>query len=308
MTTALITGANGFIGRNLITRLLKEGVRIYAVVLPEESVSDCLLSKNVTIIRGNLENSHLDVSLFPEKIDVMYHFAWIGVNPESRKSFEIQHRNITLLVNVLNLAKNLNVAKFILPGSTNEYLYSGGLINSKSIPTPRDDYGSMKVATRYIAKQFCADNEIDFVYAVISGIYSEQRKDSNVITYTIEKLLKGEKPSLSKLEQKWDYVHIDDAVEALYLIGEKGKNGAFYAIGHGDNIPLSSYIRIIHKKINTAIPLGIGEIPYSFSEMPSSCIDLSDLKKDTGFVPKIDFETGIEKVIERLKGNTCDKF
>ena len=301
MHTALITGANGFIGRNLITRLLKERVRIYAVVLPEESVSDCLSNENVTIVRGNLENSHLDASLFPEKIDVLYHFAWIGVNPESRKSFEVQKRNISLLLNTLNLAKNLKVAKFILPGSTNEYLYSGGLINSKSIPTPRDDYGSMKVATRYIAKQFCADNEIDFVYAVISGIYSEQRKDSNVITYTIEKLLKGEKPSLSKLEQKWDYVHIDDAVEALYLIGEKGKNGAFYAIGHGDNIPLSSYIQIIHKKINTAIPLGIGEIPYSFSEMPSSCIDLSDLKKDTGFVPKIDFETGIEKVISQMR-------
>lgn len=307
MTTALITGANGFIGRNLTTRLLKERVRIYAVVLPEESVSDCLLSKNVTIIRGNLENSHLDVSLFPEKIDILYHFAWIGVNPESRKSFEVQKRNISLLLNTLNLAKDLKVAKFILPGSTNEYLYSGGLINSKSIPTPRDDYGSMKVATRYIAKQFCADNEIDFVYAVISGIYSEQRKDSNVITYTIEKLLKGEKPSLSKLEQKWDYVHIDDAVEALYLIGEKGKNGAFYAIGHGDNWELSNYVRIIHEKIDSSLPLGIGDIPYSFNEMPSSCVDLSDLKKDTDFVPKIDFETGIEKVIEKIKGENCDK-
>ena len=246
--------------------------------------------------------------MFPEKIDVLYHFAWIGVNPESRKSFEVQKRNISLLLNTLNLAKDLKVAKFILPGSTNEYLYSGGLINSKSIPTPRDDYGSMKVATRYIAKQFCADNEIDFVYAVISGIYSEQRKDSNVITYTIETLLKGEKPSLSKLEQKWDYVHIDDAVEALYLIGEKGKNGAFYAIGHGDNWELSNYVRIIHEKIDSSLPLGIGDIPYSFNEMPSSCVDLSDLKKDTDFVPRIDFETGIEKVIEKLKGNTCDKF
>lgn len=301
MHTALITGDNGFIGRNLIARLLKEKVRIYAIVLPEESVSDGLQNENVTIVRGNLESKELDVSLLPEKIDAMYHFAWIGVNPESRKSFEVQKRNISLLLNTLNLAKNLKVAKFILPGSTNEYLYSGGLINSKSIPTPRDDYGSMKVATRYIAKQFCADNGIDFVYAVISGIYSEQRKDSNVITYTIGKLLKGEKPSLSKLEQKWDYVHVDDAVEALYLIGERGINGAFYAIGHGDNWELANYVRIIHEKIDSSLPLGIGEIPYSFNEMPSSCIDLSDLKKDTGFVPKIDFETGIEKVISQMR-------
>lgn len=301
MHTALITGANGFIGRNLIARLLKEKVRIYAIVLPEESVSDGLQNENVTIVRGNLESKELDVSLLPEKIDAMYHFAWIGVNPESRKSFDIQYRNISLLVNALNMAKDLKVSKFILPGSTNEYLYSGGLINSKSIPTPRDDYGSMKVAARYIAKQFCADNGIDFVYAVISGIYSEQRKDSNVITYTIEKLLKGEKPSLSKLEQKWDYVHVDDAVEALYLIGERGINGAFYAIGHGDNWELANYVRIIHEKIDSSLPLGIGEIPYSFNEMPSSCIDLSDLKKDTGFVPKIDFETGIEKVISQMR-------
>ena len=82
----------------------------------------------------------------------------------------------------------------------------------------------------------------------------------------------------------------------------------FYAIGHGDNWELSNYVRIIHEKIDSSLPLGIGDIPYSFNEMPSSCVDLSDLKKDTDFVPRIDFETGIEKVIERLKGNTCDKF
>ena len=301
MKTALVSGANGFIGRNLINRLLKGNICIYALILPEEVPSEILQNSLVSIVRCDLENDKVESIPVPEEIDVFYHLAWIGVNPESRKSFDTQNRNITLLVNALHLAKKEKIKRFILPGSTNEYLYSGGLINAQSIPTPRDEYGTMKVVSRYIARQFCADNGISFIYAVIASIYSEQRKDSNVITYTIEKLLHGEKPSLTRLEQKWDYVHIDDAVEALALIGDKGKNGAFYAIGHGDNWELANYIRLVHEKINPASPLGIGEVPYSFEELPSSCVDLTELKNDTGFVPKISFEEGISRVISKMR-------
>ena len=47
--------------------------------------------------------------------------------------------------------------------------------------------------------------------------------------------------------------------------------------------------------------MGIGEIPYTDDRLPSSCIDLTDIKKDTGFVPKIDFDVGISKVIAKIR-------
>lgn len=298
MQSAIITGANGFIGINLIKRLLRENIHVYALVLENEVLKQEFSNFNeVTVIRCNLENPDISGIIIPTDIDVFYHFAWIGVKPEDRCNFFTQFKNIQMTLNCLQLAKTYKVRRFIMPGSTNEYLYSSTVINSKCVPSPRDDYGSTKVALRYLANQYSIDNGIDFIYAVISGIYSEQRRDNNVISYTIDKLLKKESPSFTKLEQKWDYVHIDDAVEALYLIGEKGKTGKIYAVGHGDNQPLSEYIKIISKKIDPTIPLGIGNIPYSSNDLPMSCVDLAELKEDTGFSPKVSFEEGITRVI-----------
>lgn len=298
MKNVIVTGANGFIGTNLINRLLKENIQIYAFLLENEKPKDALLKNPlVKIIRCNLENLRPNEIEIPDEIDVMYHLAWIGVKPEDRKNFDLQSRNIKMTLNCLKLAKERKIKRFIMPGSTNEYLYSGEAVNSKTLPTPRDDYGSVKVANRFLSSQFARDNGIEFIYAVITGIYSEQRKDSNVISYTIDKLLKKERPSLTKLEQLWDYVHIDDVAEALYLLGGKGKNGKLYAIGHGDNWPLKNYIKIISKKIDENLPLGIGDVPYSSKELPMSCVDLSEIKADTGFEPKVSFEQGVSRMI-----------
>ncbi|WP_024467882.1 NAD-dependent epimerase/dehydratase family protein [Treponema pedis] len=298
MKSVVVTGSNGFIGINLIKRLLKENIHIYAFVSGKEKINDNLKDNDlITIVPCNLETfSIFDIDI-PANIDVLYHLAWIGVSPDCRSNFDIQFRNIAMTLNCLYLAKFKKIHRFIMPGSTNEYLYSNKVINEKTNPTPRDDYGAIKVALRFIAKQFAVNNNIEFVYTVISGIYSEQRRDSNVISYTIDKLLKKELPLLTKLEQKWDYVHIDDAIEALYLIGDRGRDGKLYTIGHGDNWALINYIKIISRKIDSSLPLGIGAIPYSSSELPMSCVDLSDLREDTGFEPKINFEDGISRMI-----------
>lgn len=305
----IVSGATGFIGLSLLDFLLKdENNTIYALVYKSDSLPRIYSDSNrIVVIYCDLERTDNDFSRIPTGIDVFFHFAWLGVKPEQRNLYELQYRNINLTMNCLLLAKEKKVKKFISPGSTNEYLYSGGPINKNSIPTPRDSYGAVKVALRYLQKQFLRNEHIDFIYVIIAGVYSERRTDNNVITYTIRKLLNGEKPSLSKCEQLWDYVHVDDVMEALVAVSQNGKSEMVYSIGHGDNWALYNYIRIIHNKIDPSLPLGIGDVPYRESVLPMSCMDLTDLKKDTGFVPKISFEDGISRVIKAMRDEMKDK-
>jgi nucleoside-diphosphate-sugar epimerase len=231
----------------------------------------------------------------------MYHFAWQGVNALERNDFDIQLRNIDICMECLRLASKLHVKKFIFPGSTYEYMYCGHPINETALPTPQNAYGSVKAALRYIAAEYAKTLKVEFIYVVIAGIYAADRRDNNVIFYVIDQLLRGEKPKVTKLEQMWDYVHIDDVTEALYLVGEKGRNGGFYAIGKADNQPLYKYIEEIHNYIDPTLPIGIGEVPYSSDKLPMSCIDLTAIQRDTGFVPKVDFKDGIKEVIDIMK-------
>lgn len=298
----LITGANGFIGRNLVNSLVQSDNEIFAFVYPNaKSDFTFPFAKNLHIISCDLNDIFDYENIIPNNISIMYHLAWHGVNPESRNNLDAQIVNIPLSLKCMDFAAKKKTRKVIFPGSTNEYLFYGKPLNKDAVPTPKDAYGSTKVALRYLCEQFAAQHGIEFIYTIIAGIYAADRRDNNVIFYTIDKLLHKEKPSLTKLEQLWDYVYIDDVVEALIVIGEKGKNGSTYAIGHGDNWPLSNYINIIHQKIDPLLPLGIGEVPYKEQRMPCSCIDLTDLTQDTGFMPKVNFDEGISKVIEKIR-------
>ncbi len=302
MKKVIITGADGFIGRHLVEYLLEKGIEVWAIVHPESPKRDIFISReNVCTVCATIPELSNYIERFPYDADAFYHFAWQGVDADSRDDFSLQIENIKYSLESIKFASEIRAKRIIIPGSTSEYLYCGGLINGTTLPTPQNAYGSIKVALRYLAFAYAKQLGIDMIYTVITGIYAADRKDNNVIYYTIEKLLEGEKPSLTKLEQLWDYIYIDDVVEALFLVAEKGKNGKIYAIGKGDNRPLRDYIESIRDCINPKLPLGIGEIAYSNERMPSSCIDLTEIQRDVGFIPKVDFLEGIRKVIFAMK-------
>ena len=303
MRKVLITGADGFIGRHLVNEYLKCGdTYVIAIMSPRHSGGlSQVKHKNLYVTAIDLNQVLYHVDEFPDDIDTMFHFAWRGVKPELRNNLEVQMSNLVMTINCMKLAIQKHIKKMIFPGSTNEYIYYGKPLNKDAVPSPCNAYGAAKIALRYLCYDYSTRNDIEFIYSIIAGIYAADRKDSNVIYYTIEKLLKGEKPSLSECKQLWDYVHIDDVVDALIAIGDKGKDGGVYGIGHGDNWELKNYINIIHDIINPDIPLGYGEVPYTSDKLPSSCIDLTDIEKDTGWVPKIEYKDGIKTVIEKVK-------
>lgn len=304
METVIITGADGFLGSHLTKKFAAEGVKVYALVIQNSPLVHRIQGiDNVVIQEVQLEKWEEICDDLPKSPIAFINLAWAGVSPESRNSIDKQSINMTLCTNAVRLAAYVHAQRFVLPGSTSEYSYSDGLIGGKSAASPQNAYGAMKIATRFICESLCEELGVPFIYAVISGIYAADRADNNVIYYTIRELLNGRKPSLTKLEQEWDYVYITDVEQAFYLIATKGKKGSFYVIGYGDNWPLYNYIYIIRDLIDPNLPLGIGEVPYKDGRLPRSCVDISSLAEDTGYKPKVPFKIGIRKVIETVKEN-----
>lgn len=302
METVVITGGDGFIGSHLARCFAKKGLRVYALTIPGSPTVDRIQSiHNVTIIQRNLDEADVLLNALPKSPVAFIHLAWAGVSPEQRNSVMAQSQNIGLCLQAVRLAAQLQAQRFILPGSTMEYAYCGQGINGQACPSPQNAYGAAKISARYLCEALCEELKLPYIYVVITGVYAADRRDNNVIYYTISELLQGRKPSLTALEQRWDYIHIDDVTQAFYLIATQGKAGAFYGIGHGDNWPLSNYIVQIRDAIDPSLPLGIGEVPYKDARLPSSCVDVTSLKKDTGFVAEIPFEVGIKKVIEAMR-------
>ena len=92
MKKVIITGANGFIGKNLSEFLIDKDITVYAVDKEFREIDETdSKSKKKIFIRNELVN----ISVLPElitdrDIDVIYHLAWDGVNPEMRNDFSKQ--------------------------------------------------------------------------------------------------------------------------------------------------------------------------------------------------------------------------
>ena len=68
-----------------------------------------------------------------------------------------------------------------------------------------------------------------------------------------------------------------------------------------DGITLKEYIDQIRDLIDPEAGLGFGEIPYGARQVMYLCADISELTKDTGFVPQTDFRTGMTETIAWMK-------
>lgn len=297
MRTAIITGANGFIGSRLVKELISQNIKVFAIDKPENNnhLPKC---ESVTFIPCDLKDISVLKYPFPnEGVDVLYHLAWQGVSPDTRDIFDLQYENVGYSIDCIRLAKRVHSKKVVLIGSTLEYSLNEDPIDENSRPTPINAYGTAKIATRYLAQQLCRLIGQPLVYAVFTSIYGLGREDNNVIFYTISSLLRGDKPLLTKLEQKADFISINDAARALYAIGEKGRPGSFYAVGNGDNLRLSEYIFAIRDMINPSLPLGIGAKPYNSSILPNSTVNPKRLFEETGFKTSISFQDGLQEMV-----------
>lgn len=304
MKNAIVIGADGFIGSHLLQFLSSAHVETWALVLPGSTRKEQLAKlPGVHMIECTLDD--LPTRDVEKDVHALYYLAWNGAHPNHRNDFAMQYENLELGMNCVRFASEIGAQKVIFPGSTFEYMFCNEPIRETSIPSANTAYGSVKLATRILCQQLAADLGVSFVYTVIAGIYSEDRRDNNVIYYAIDKLLRAEKPSFTPMEQLCDYVHIEDAVRALFLIGAMEVPRNFYTIGTGKERHLWQYIATIRDIIDPSLPLGIGERPYPGGIPSNSCVDLTALWEDTGYEPKILFEDGIQKMIKILKKEYC---
>lgn len=162
-------------------------------------------------------------------------------------------------------------------------------------------YGATKAALRIYCDLFARQNDINFNWVLIPSIYGPGRNDNNLIAYEIKTLLAREKPSFTKLEQKWDYIYIDDLIYALILVGERGKGGKVYTIGAGESRPMYEYVEILKNQINPNAELGIGDLPYKTAKVNNAIVDISALVEDTGYKPFVSCEEGICATIEYFR-------
>lgn len=298
---AIVTGATGFIGSWMAVELLKSGWEVTAIVRNENKLlPEIKDDPHCVIVKKDL-NALTAEDIPAGDYDVFFNLGWAGVSPEQKNDVQLQVSNISMTLNALYVCNAVGCKLFISTGTVAEYALTTDVMDLYARQSPNDMYGAAKVSTHYFLDVHARKLNQPFIWTVIPSTFGERRTDNNIITYTIKTLLKGDRPKYGNLEQMWDFLYVSEVVRALRLIGEKGKPDKVYGIGSGQYKPLKEYIKAIRDIINPELDLGIGEMPSLSKQSFSSCVNIYELIRDTGFQPEISFEDGIRRTVDYWK-------
>ena len=136
--------------------------------------------------------------------------------------------NVGYSVDAIEAAAKIGAKTFIGAGSQAEYGRHEGALSEKTPCFPENGYGIAKLAAGEFTRLRASQLQIKHVWTRILSVYGPCDGKGTMIMSAIRTLLDGERPSLTKGEQLWDYLYSKDAGRALYLLGEKGKDQKTY--------------------------------------------------------------------------------
>lgn len=318
---AVITGPTGAIGMALIKKCIQENIQVIAIChRGSKRLSNIPSDSHVKVVEANLSELGDAHKIIDDRdCDVFYHFAWSGTTGEARNDMYLQTNNIKYTMDAVELASMLGCKCFIGAGSQAEYGRVEGLLGPDTPVSPENGYGMAKLCAGQMSRLRCKELGICHIWTRILSVYGPYDGENSMITSAIKRLINGERAGFTPAGQKWDYLYSDDAANAMYLLGARGSNayetgesldGRIYVIGSGHVAPLREYIEMLAKEVSELTKreceLGFGDIPYSKGQVMYLGADISELKRDTGFVPQTDFKTGISKTVKFLATGRSD--
>lgn len=298
---AVMTGGSGPVGRALIQKLLEENTEIL-LFQREDSERKFSLPEDdrLHIVYCSLEQLK-DFVPQERDFDVFFHLGWTNTLRKLRESIEAQQDNVKYSCDAVRLAHEMGCHTFIGAGSQAEYGRREEPLRDDTLCTPENAYGIMKLCACYSTRILCGQYGIRHIWPRILSGYGKYDNENSMLISNILNALKGQEMAFSKAEQIWDFLYMDDIANALYLLAKKGKNNQIYPIGSGKARPLKDYIAVLCEKLGKSDEMVLGGIPYGKKQVMHLEADITRLKEDTGWEPEVEFEEGIERVIEFYK-------
>ena len=301
MKRICITGAGGMIGTALTEYALSQGTAVLALVRPGGKPMR-IAHPYLTVAQCDLSALETFASGLP--CDGFVHLAWASTYGGARDDVPVQLRNIEYTLSAVRLAKKLGCRAFVTAGSQAEYGLCSEPLRPDTPAFPRTGYGIAKLAAGQLSRLLCAQNGMRHCHARILSVYGGADRAQTIVSTCVDSMLRDEAPALTECTQVWDFLHVRDAARALYLMREKGRDGAVYPVGSGQAKPLREYVLEIQKLTGCTEPPRFGVRELAPDAVRYLCADISALTADTGFVPEISFTQGILQTIEERKGVT----
>ncbi len=298
----LITGGSGFLGRNLIERLIHEGHEVSCL---DRYIAPFLEEYGVRTIQGDIYEQ-VAVEEAVKGMDVVVHMACTSLPKTSNDDpyFDVIS-NVGGSIRLLDSAVKNNVKKFV-------FISSGGTVygTPNEVPikethstNPECSYGITKLTIEKYLQLYMEQKGLKTCVLRLAnpyGKYQRYKAIQGVIPVFCYKALQEEPIRVwGDGTVKRDFIAIEDTVRAICMAIESPTATGVYNIGGGKAFSLNEILDYIEKILGKNVIREYGE-PRPF-DVPISYLDISKAEQTLGWKPEIDIETGIRNTMEWIK-------
>tara|TARA_B100001027_G_scaffold192094_1_gene146749 strand:+ start:1526 stop:2431 length:906 start_codon:yes stop_codon:yes gene_type:complete len=295
---SIITGGAGFIGSNLTDHLVKMGHKVIILdnfISGKKSNLSHHKKKDVKIIKVDISNSK-NLEKYFKGADYIFHLAALAeIIPSFKNPKKYFKNNVVGTLKVVEAAKKMNIKKLIYAASSSCYGTPKAFPISENYKIdPKSPYAVTKFMGEEIIMKYADIFKMPNISFRFFNVYGPRLNISGRYSAVIGNFLsqtKNNKPLtiVGNGKQTRDFIHVDDLVNAFIKIIKSRHVNKIYNLGSGRRISINTIARIFNGKKKF--------IPIRPGEPKDSLANISKLKKDINWKPKISIQSGIKKLL-----------
>jgi nucleoside-diphosphate-sugar epimerase len=286
----VITGGNGFVGKNLIPKLVNADHDILQITTNPE-LSEKLYGNNIRIYHYKDSGSDLKKALVDFEPETVIHLAsYLTAEDDTASMEKLLNANIIFLCSILNALKGTDLKWFINTGSFAEYFRGDGKLD------PAYLYTATKTASRIFVDYYSKAYNFNYMTIAPYTIYGGIDTQKKIIDIIYDSLFSSEKINLTPGNQVLDFIHIDDVTDfylACLAALKRMPSRISFQLGTGQGHTLKEIASMMEKQTGRKANIQWGGKSYRSRDVMYAVADISKQYHLLNWKPKISLEKGI---------------
>ena len=300
MQKVIVTGGAGFMGSNLVDKLIKKGIQVTII---DDFSTGKRENINPAAYCWEQDIATVDIDIltqYMKDVDIVFHLAALArVQPSIENPLPYNEVNIKGTLNILLAAHRAGVKRVVYSASSSAYGETDILPTPENAPTnPLSPYGLQKYVGEQYCKMFSEVYGLDTVSLRYFNVYGERMNLEGayclVMGVFAKQMLEGKPLTITNDgNQRRDFTYVGDVADAniLAAIHKNNLNGEVFNIGNGNNY-----------SVNEVADMLGGEKTYGEKRIEpfETLADNTKAQEELGWDPQGDLPTWINKYKKEL--------